>query len=155
MLSLVVVFGIACNSAVEKTEEKSNSEVKEKSEPDETAEDEDLEKESGVVMASGTLEGKSDHKTSGKVNLIKRDDGYVLELAKDFKFDGAPDPKWAFGKGGFKKDTVFAKLKKNDGYQRYDVPATVKIEDLDEVWLWCEQFNVPLGMAKLSDTASD
>ncbi|MFT4728022.1 MAG: hypothetical protein ACI9UN_002528 [Granulosicoccus sp.] len=42
----------------------------------------------------------SNHETSGTVTLVKVSDSYVIELGADFEFDGAPDPKVAFGKDG-------------------------------------------------------
>ncbi|MEM7146358.1 MAG: DM13 domain-containing protein [Verrucomicrobiota bacterium] len=101
------------------------------------------------VVGTGTFTGKSDHETSGTVTVEKTDAGYVLKLGGDFKFDGAPDPKLAFGKGGYKKDTLFTKLTKNEGAQTYTLPKNIDPTKYDEVWLWCEKFNVPLGLAPL------
>ena len=104
----------------------------------------------GESIGSGSFTGKSDHVTSGTATIRKTADGNILHLGSDFKFDGAPDPKFAFGKDGVNKETIFVDLKENKGEQSYEIPDSINIEEYNEVWLWCKQFNVPLGMAKLS-----
>lgn len=94
----------------------------------------------------GKFTGASDHKTSGTVEIA---DGKV-NLLDDFSFDGAPDPKVALGRDGFLPETLMAPLKSNSGASSYEIPAGLKPEDYNEVWIWCEQYNVPLGVAKLN-----
>ena len=101
------------------------------------------------VVAKGTFEGKSKHETSGTVSIIKTETGYTVQLAEDFKFDGAPAPVLGLGKDGYKSDTQFSKLKKDEGAQTYELPATIDASKYNEVWLWCTKFNVPLGLAEL------
>ncbi len=104
----------------------------------------------GEKMASGSFTGKSNHVTSGGVSIVKSGGGFQLVLEDSFKFDGAPDPKLAFGKNGYDKSTIFSKLKANSGKQVYDVPASIDLSRYNEVWVWCEKFSVPLGVAKLN-----
>ena len=104
----------------------------------------------GETLASGTFVGKSNHVTSGKVSIVKTASGYQLVLEDSFKFDGAPDPKLAFGKNGYDKGTLFSKLNKNSGKQVYALPASIDVAKYNEVWVWCEKFSVPLGVAKLN-----
>lgn len=94
----------------------------------------------------GTFEGKSNHTTTGTVEIA---DGKVY-LLDDFTFDGAPDPKVALGKDGYDASTLMGPLQSNAGASSYDLPAGVNPDDYNEVWIWCEKFNVPLGMAKLA-----
>jgi hypothetical protein len=102
------------------------------------------------LVGTGSFSGKSDHVTSGSVAIEKSGEGFVLKLGDDFNFDGAPDPKLAFGKDGYQKATLFSKLQKNKGAQTYPLPADYNPADYNEVWLWCQKFDVPLGLAKLT-----
>ncbi len=101
------------------------------------------------VLASGEFRGKSGHAASGGVSVVKTPTGVAVVLAPDFKFDGAPDPKLGFGKNGYVKSSQFSALKSNSGAQTYDLPAAIDPADYTEVWVWCEQYSVPLGVATL------
>ena len=103
----------------------------------------------GGDYRKGTFKGKSNHITTGGVKVVKEGGKYRIELQGDFSFDGAPDPKVAMGKNGYDKSTLMGKLKSNSGAQVYKVPASINVDEMNEVWIWCEQFNVPLGVAKL------
>lgn len=101
---------------------------------------------------SGTFVGKSNHITKGMVTVTKNDDGTAtVTLAADFWFDGAPDPRVGFGNNGkFTKGTNIGHLKANTGTQSYVVPANINVDDFNEVYIWCERFAVPLGVAALN-----
>ncbi len=101
------------------------------------------------VLASGAFRGKSGHAASGGVSVVKTAQGVTVVLERDFKFDGAPDPKLGFGKNGYLKSTQFSVLKTNSGTQTYDIPAALDPADYNEIWVWCEQYSVPLGVANL------
>ncbi len=101
------------------------------------------------VLASGAFRGQSGHTASGGVRVVKTGSGVTVVLDPDFKFDGAPDPKLGFGKNGYVKATQFSPLKSNSGEQTYDIPATIDPADYNEVWVWCEKYAVPLGVANL------
>lgn len=99
---------------------------------------------------SGQFTGASNHVTSGGVTITKDADGYVVKLGPKFFLDGAPDPKVGFGSGGKYIDgTLIGALQSNTGAQSYHVPASLDITDFSEVYIWCEQFSVPLGVAQL------
>lgn len=97
----------------------------------------------------GTFQGASGHVTTGRVELAKENGKYVVHLLDDFTFDGAPDPKVALGRNGVDKSTLMGLLKSNTGASSYEVPAGVNADQMNEVWIWCERYNVPLGKAKL------
>ena len=101
------------------------------------------------VLVSGVFSGKSGHAASGGVRVVKTGSGIAVVLDPDFKFDGAPDPKLGFGKNGYVKAAQFSALKSNSGKQTYEIPAAIDPADYNEVWVWCEKFAVPLGVAKL------
>ena len=101
------------------------------------------------VLASGKFKGKSGHATSGGVSVVKTATGTLVVLDPDFKSDGAPDPKLGFGKNGYVNSTQFSELKSNSGKQTYEIPTSIDSGDYTEVWVWCEQYSVPLGVATL------
>ncbi len=101
------------------------------------------------VLASGAFRGQSGHAASGGVRVVKTGTGVAVVLQPDFKFDGAPDPKLGFGNNGYLKATQFSALESNSGAQTYDVPATIDPADYTELWVWCEKYSVPLGVANL------
>jgi hypothetical protein len=102
------------------------------------------------VVAAGTFTGANDHVTTGGVSVVKTDKGYFVILAADFSLDGAPDPKVGFGKDGkYDIKTQLAHLKSKTGEQVYEIPSSVDASQYNEVYIWCEQFGVSLGSAKI------
>ena len=96
----------------------------------------------------GVFTGLNNHVATGTVTLVEVDGSYVIELAEDFIFDGAPDPKIAFGKDGkFDPATLIEPLSANTGAQSYVVPGTINPADFNEIYIWCEQYSVGLGVA--------
>lgn len=104
-----------------------------------------------TVSSSGTFKGASKHVTSGKVSVIKMSDGKaVIKLGESFKFDGAPDPVVGMGKNGkYDASTNLGKLTKSSGQQNYVVPSSIDASKYNEVYIWCKQYGVPLGVASL------
>lgn len=101
-------------------------------------------------LHSGTFEGASGHETSGGVTIVSTDNGIQVILGEDFYHDGAPDPHVGFGANGdFDSASDLGMLAANTGEQAYDVPATLDISGYDEVYIWCVQYSVPLGVASL------
>ncbi len=101
------------------------------------------------VLAKGTFLGKSGHAASGSVSVVRSANGVRVVLGPDFKFDGAPDPKLGFGKNGYDKSTQFSILESNNGKQNYEIPSTIDPAAYTEVWIWCEKYSVPLGVAAI------
>ena len=106
---------------------------------------------SAESLGQGTFVGKSNHITTGSVEIIKNSDGsHTVVLGSDFTFDGAPDPRVGFGSNGkYDKSTGMGLLQKLNGKQSYRVPAGVDPSKYNEVYIYCLRFNVPLGVAKL------
>ena len=101
---------------------------------------------------SGSFTGASGHKTSGQVEVVKTADGWEVHLKDDFTFDGAPDPRVGFGASGkFAPKTDFEPLQSKAGAQVYKVPANVDPAAYDEVYIWCRQYSVPLGVARITN----
>ena len=102
------------------------------------------------VLGQGAFSGASGHKTSGDVVVLKSAAGAQVVLQSNFNFDGAPDPKVGFGAGGtYDRASQLAPLASNTGEQVYDVPATLDLTRYDAVYIWCERYSVPLGVAAL------
>ena len=106
--------------------------------------------ETATKTARGTFTGKSDHVTTGHASIARQDGQWVVILEDDFTFDGAPDPHVALGSNGYRKDASLALLSANDGRQVYAIPATLDVAQFNEIWIWCDRFSVPLGVAKLA-----
>jgi len=101
--------------------------------------------------ASGEFVGKSDHITTGQVTIKKVANGYLVTLGRDFSLDGAPEPSVGFGKDGtYDKSTDLGDLVSISGEQIYLIPASVDVSEYNEIYIWCDQFSVPLGVAALN-----
>jgi hypothetical protein len=102
------------------------------------------------IVASGKFEGRSNHDVSGGVSVLKTESGSQVILEKDFSLDSAPDPRLGFGNNGYQAASQFSPLKSKTGEQVYVLPPTMNPASYNEVWVWCEKFNVPLGVARLN-----
>ena len=101
------------------------------------------------VVASGEFTGASGHITTGSVHVVRAGEGYVVKLGPDFSLDGAPDPKVGFGRDGvFEEGSLVGALKALEGEQDYQADD-VEIGEINEVYIWCEEFSVPLGVARV------
>ena len=102
------------------------------------------------IIASGTFKGASNHVTTGGVKIVKSYDKFQVILEDNFSLDGAPDPKVGFGKDGeYDGASKVAHLKNLNGHQVYEIPASVDVTQYNEVYIWCEKFSVPLGVASI------
>jgi hypothetical protein len=106
------------------------------------------------TIASGNFKGAGGHRASGAVSIVADGGGRRIVIGEDFRLRDAPDPKLAFGKDGYRRGTIFAALEKLDGAQSYVLPADVDLSAYNEIWLWCERFDVPLAVAPLIQGAA-
>ena len=103
------------------------------------------------VVKSGQFSGDSGHDTSGLVQIVAADGGYVLRLSDDFLHDGtAPDATVGFGMDGYAEAFNLGRLPKNDGPQEFVLPAGFDPALINEVYIWCKQFSVSLGSAEVN-----
>lgn len=108
---------------------------------------------SGPVTAVGAFTGDKGHVVTGNASVSRVDGQWVVTLDEGFSLDGAPDPKVAFGDGsGYVEGTILGKLQNLKGKQSYVVPSNLDVGDYVQVYIWCEQFAVPLGHANLKLT---
>ena len=101
------------------------------------------------VLKTGSFVGVSKHKSSGRIEIVKDGDAVKVVIKDDFTLQEAPTPRLAWGKDGYRKGTIFGKLEKFKGAQEYVVPAGTDLAQFNEVWIWCEKFDVGLAVAKL------
>ena len=103
------------------------------------------------AAATGSFTGANDHITTGGVSIVKTaGGGAVVILDTNFSLDGAPAPSVGFGKDGeYVKASDLGELGELNGLQVFAVPASVNVDDFNEVYIWCDQFNVSLGVASL------
>lgn len=105
----------------------------------------------GGHSRTGQFTGASNHITSGSVTVTKDASGYIVQLGPQFFLDGAPDPKVGFGKNGQYVDgTLIGLLQSTTGAQSFRVPAHLNVADFTDVFIWCEKFSVPLGVASIN-----
>lgn len=98
-------------------------------------------------VRSGTFTGLNGHVTTGTAQV----DGSTVTLMDDFVFDGAPDPKVALGiNGAYDPATLMGALRSDLGASAYTAPAGIDTSAYNEVWIWCERFNVALAVAPIS-----
>ena len=104
-----------------------------------------------MKLSKGTFSGRSDHITTGLVTVEKTANGYQLRFADDFSLDGAPDPVVALGNGEtYLVSNKLGPLKNKTGAQVYTLPADFTPGEFTQVYVWCEKFSVPLGVADLT-----
>lgn len=105
----------------------------------------------GITTASVAAEfkGAGGHTASGHVEVVADGGNSRIVFQDDFRLQDAPAPRLAWGKGGYVAGTIFATLGKFDGAQEYAVPAGTDVTQYDELWIWCEKFDVPLAVATL------
>ena len=86
------------------------------------------------------------------ISVTKNNDGTsTVTFDSTFSLDGAPDPRVGFGKDGkFVSLSDLGELKNLNGAQSYIVPASLNIDDYNELYIWCLKFAVPLGVAQLN-----
>jgi Electron transfer DM13 len=102
------------------------------------------------VLGKGTFTGKSGHRTSGSVTIVRTGNSVEVRLGSNFKLDGAPDPWLGFGNNGkYVSASEISKLKSNSGAQVYKISGPVDVSKYSEFYIWCRKFSVPLGVAKL------
>ncbi|MEM1382989.1 MAG: DM13 domain-containing protein [Pseudomonadota bacterium] len=101
------------------------------------------------ITAVGQFTGASNHETRGTARVARSEGQWLIELGEDFFHDGAPDPKVALGADGFREEAILAPLASLSGQQVYALKSGLNIGNYNEVWIWCQQFSVPLGVAKL------
>ena len=113
------------------------------------------------VLSTGNLISH-EHRTSGKVLIVRLVDGRRVLRFEDLKTSSGPDLRiWLSagpvvrGRGGWFLfgDYPYAelgRLKANQGNQNYVIPADIDLGQLTSVTIWCKRFRVSFGAAELA-----
>lgn len=92
---------------------------------------------------------KKSYKVNGTWQIIKEDGKTFIQFSNDFKTKSAPDLKIFLSKKSAKEvknktavpgSKFIAKLKKVKGSQRYEIPASVNIDDYQSLLIHCQQY---------------
>ena len=103
-----------------------------------------------MTVAEGSFSGMNDHVVTGSVKIVELNGRSFLRLEDSFTLDGAPDPKVGFGASGkYNQASTVSPLREHKGAQDYALPANFSLDGLNEAYIWCDQFSVGLGVAKL------
>ena len=96
-----------------------------------------------------TLSGSKGHHAAGKISFAKEMGKEVLVLS-DIKIDKVPDGHVYLAKNGDRHTGIdLGVLKQFEGDLTFALPAGTDLTEYDSVIIYCEQFNVEIGRAKL------
>lgn len=104
-----------------------------------------------IIVAEGSFaDADAFHKGAGVVRLISVGGKNFIRFEDDFKVTNGPDLFVYFGKdGAYASEAKIAALKGNIGSQNYEVPEGMRVDEYNEVWIWCRAFSVPFAHAIL------
>ena len=101
-----------------------------------------------TLIKSGVLVGVG-HTVSGTAALFDSV-GKKIVLLDPFSSQNGPDLKVYLSKDQNSSSYIsLGKLKSTSGKQSYEVPGNPDVKDYNYVLIWCEQFSVVFGSAKL------
>ena len=105
-----------------------------------------------TILAEGSfVDADAFHKGAGVVRLISVGGKNFIRFEDDFKVTNGPDLFVYFGKdGAYASEAKIAALKGNIGSQNYEVPEGIRVDEYNEVWIWCRAFSVPFTHAVLN-----
>lgn len=95
--------------------------------------------------------------TAGSLNIVEEDGKRYLELGEDFRTGRGPDVfvllhKQATPVSYDEDDYVnLGMIESFSGAQRYEIPEDVDVDDFASAVIWCREFNVTFGYAKLGE----
>jgi hypothetical protein len=101
---------------------------------------------------TGTFEGAGDgiHNAEGVAKVITLQDGNKVIRLENFKVTNGPDLYVYVSKDKGVSDFVdLGRLKGNIGNQNYNIPQGTDLSKYSTVLIWCKQFSVLFGSAKL------
>ena len=111
------------------------------------------------LIASGSfVTTEQDHPTNGTAKIVEKNGKRYLEFSKGFTTARGPKVRVVLHRKSTvpvnlneKNYVTLANLKRFDGAQRYEIPANFDLDDFKSVAIWCEEFNVTFGYARLQD----
>jgi len=109
-----------------------------------------------LISSGSFVTTEQNHPTNGKAKIVKVNGKRYLEFDKAFTTARGPKVRVVLHRNSTvpvnlkQKDYVtLAALQRFDGAQRYEIPASVNLNNFKSVAIWCEQFNVTFGYANL------
>ncbi|MEM7191101.1 MAG: DM13 domain-containing protein [Pseudomonadota bacterium] len=104
---------------------------------------------------SGTFSGRKGYNVTGGVQVVKDGGTTTVVLGEDYVFDpnkNPPDIKIGFGNGETYAEgsKIHDKLTVKQGAATFEVPAGINTDDFSELYIYCEQYTVILGVAPLN-----
>lgn len=103
-----------------------------------------------IPMGSFVGVGDGIHDAQGDVLIIEGDDGSRFLRFENFKASNGPDLFVYLATDETADDFVsLGDLKGNIGNQNYMIPPGADLSNYDTVLIWCKQFSVLFGSAKL------
>jgi hypothetical protein len=104
-----------------------------------------------IPMGNFIRIGDRIHDAAGEVFVIESEDGSKFLRFENFKASNGPDLYVYLATDETALDYVsLGKLKGNIGNQNYLIPPGADLSNQDTVLIWCKQFSVLFGSAKLS-----
>jgi len=108
-----------------------------------------------LVIPMGNFIGIGDgiHDAVGEVFIIEAEDGSKFLRFENFKASNGPDLYVYLATDENASDYIsLGRLKGNIGNQNYLIPPGADLSNQDTVLIWCKQFSVLFGSAKLSSS---
>ncbi len=108
------------------------------------------------VLWTGTFVGVGEHNVSGTARVVKLANGGRRLVLRSFSTDNGPDLRVWLTKGVIDESSDvtayrgLGRLKRTAGSQSYVIPRGVRIASLRTAIIWCEDFSVLFGAARLS-----
>jgi hypothetical protein len=106
------------------------------------------------ILAQGTFVGADTvlHKAEGTAKLVRTSTNeLILRFEEDFRSSNGPDLYVRLiNDGDYTTYVELGRLKGNIGSQNYAVPADTNPSHFNTVIVWCKQFSVLFGTAKLA-----
>jgi hypothetical protein len=112
------------------------------------------------LIASGSfVTTEQDHPTSGTAKIVEVNGKRYLQFDKAFTTARGPKVRVLLHRNNTvpvnlkAQDYVtIATLQKSDGAQSYEIPDNLDLKDFKSVAIWCKQYNVTFGYAKLQNS---
>lgn len=121
---------------------------------------ESLRQEDQIVLAQATENNNfvsvGRKRTNGQIKVINENGKQYIEFDQSFSTSNGPDLKVVLHRNSVVSASIdesdyieIAPLESSRGQQRYLIPENVDLADYGTVAIWCRQFNVTFGYARL------
>jgi len=102
-----------------------------------------------TVLMTGGFTGVA-HPTSGKVQLVLRENNKLSLVFENFTTDSGPDLRVYLSADKNATDFTEVSTEVNNGSYELEVPAGTDTDKKRLVLIWCKQFSVLFGIAELN-----